>query len=36
MFKLTTKLYRGIAKIGEIIESEHIKYWKMFHMHNAK
>lgn len=36
MKALTKKLTYGITKIGNYIESEHIKYSKMFHLHNAK
>lgn len=33
---LTRRIIRGIANIGDYIESEHIRYWKLFHFTNAK
>lgn len=35
MMFLTTKLKYPIAKIGLYLESQHIKYWKLFHQRNT-
>lgn len=36
MANLTKRVFKGIANIGDYIESEHIRYWKLFHFTNAK